>query len=167
MIDDYILTQLSPKAGLQKFGEKGCKATMKELEQMPLIREVFSEVDQDSLTYEQKRKALPVLLFLTLKHDRSTIKGRACADRRPQRIWTEKQDSTYPTIDVEALFYTLIMDAMEGRDVAICDLPGNFLQTNTEEFLLLRVNGALALLLVELNQKRQKKYLTPCHICEL
>ena len=40
------------------------------------------------------------------------------------------------------------------------DLPGYFLQTNMEEFLLLRVDGALlALLLVKLDWKRWKKYL--------
>ena len=40
MINDYILTQYSLKAGLKKFGEGGRKATMKELQQM-LAREVF------------------------------------------------------------------------------------------------------------------------------
>ena len=81
MINDYILTQYSLKAGLKKFGEGGRKATMKELQQM-LAREVFGETNQDKLTYEQKKKALPILLFLTLKRDGTTIKGRACADGR-------------------------------------------------------------------------------------
>ena len=62
IIYDYILTQYSLKASLQKFREKGQKATMKELQQM-LTSEVFGEVDQNSLTYEQRRKALPLLLF--------------------------------------------------------------------------------------------------------
>ena len=115
---------------------------MKELQM--LTREVFGEIDQGSLTYKQKRKALPVLLFLTLKYDGSTIKGQACADRRLQRIWTEKQDAPSLTIAIEVLFYTLTEDVTEERDVAICDLPGYFLQTDMEEFLLLIVNGALA-----------------------
>ena len=84
-----------------------------------LTREVFGHIDQDSLTYEQKRKALLVLLFLILKRDGSTIKGRACADGRPQRIWTEKLDASSPSIVIEALFYTLIVNEMEGIDVAL------------------------------------------------
>ena len=100
MIDNYILTQYSLKAGLRKFREDSHKATMKELQEMS-TQEVFGGIDQDSLTYEQKRKALPVVLFLTLKYDGSTIKSRACADRRLQRIWTEEQDASSPTITIE------------------------------------------------------------------
>ena len=49
---------------------------------------------------------------------------------------------------------------MEGRDVATCDLPGFFLQTDMEEFILLRVDaGVLVLLLVKLDQRRWKKNL--------
>ena len=52
------------------------------------------------------------------------------------------------------------MDAMEGRDVlAICDLPGYFLQIYMEEYLLLHVDGALALLLVKLVWKQWRKHL--------
>ena len=76
MINNYILTQYSLKARLKKSGEGGRKATMKELQQM-LAKEVFGETNQDKLTYKQKKKALPVLLFLILKRDSTMIKGRA------------------------------------------------------------------------------------------
>ena len=79
MINDYILTQYSLKARLKKFGEEERKATMKELQQM-LARELFGKTNKDKLTYEQKKTALPRLLFLTLKRGSTTIKGRACAD---------------------------------------------------------------------------------------
>ena len=71
------------------FGEGGRKATMKELQQT-LVREVFGETNQDKLTHEQKKKALPILLFLTLNRDGTTIAGRACANGRKQPIWTDK-----------------------------------------------------------------------------
>ena len=101
MINNYILTQYNLRAGLKKFGEGGRQATMKELQQM-LAKEVFGETNQDKLVYEQKKKAFPpVLLFLTLKRDDTTIKGRACTEGRPQRVWTDKQDAIYPTIAVE------------------------------------------------------------------
>ena len=89
-----------------------------------LAREIFGETNQDKLTYKHKKKALPLLLFLTLKRDSTTIKGRVCAEGKPRRVWTDKQDTASHTTAVEALFYTLIMDALEGSDVATCDLPG-------------------------------------------
>ena len=108
---------------------------MKELHQM-LTREVFGKTNQDKLAYNHKKKALPALLFLTLKWGGTTIKGRACADGYPQCIWIDKQDSVSSTIVVlRVLFYTLIMDTMEGRDVASCDLPGYFRKTDMEGYL--------------------------------
>ena len=74
MINCCILTQYNLKAGLRKVGEGGQRATMKELQQMQ-AREVFDETNQDKLTYNQKKKALPVLLFLTLKRDGTMIKS--------------------------------------------------------------------------------------------
>ena len=76
-----------------------------------------------------------------------------------QRIWTEEQDSISPTIVVEALFYTFIMDVIKGRDVVTCDLSGYFLQTDTKEYLLLRGDRALAPLLVKLDLKQWKEHL--------
>ena len=51
------------------------------------------------------------------------------------------------------------MDLMEGRDVASCDFPGYFLQTDMEESLLMCIDGALVLLLVKLNCKQWRKHL--------
>ena len=45
------------------------------------------------------------------------------------------------------------------RGVATCDLPGVFLQTDMEGDILLRIDGALALLLVKIDRKRWKKHL--------
>ena len=118
---------------------------------------LFVEINQEELTHEHKKNALPVLLFLTLKRDGTVIKGRACADGRPQHVWTDKQGSASPTIAVEALFCTIIMDATEGRDVTTFDLPGHFLQTDMEGGTLLQIEGALASLLVKLDQKLWKK----------
>ena len=114
----------------------------------------MKNIKRDKLTYEQKKKALAILLLLRLKRNGTTIKGSACAEGRKQRVWTDKKDASSPIIAVEALFYTLIMDALEERDVATCDLPGFFLQTDMEGDILLQINGALALLLVKIDRKR-------------
>ena len=51
------------------------------------------------------------------------------------------------------------MDALEEREVATCDLLEFFLKTDMEGDILLRIDGALALLLVKIDRKRWKKHL--------
>ena len=158
MINVWILLQYNLSQGLRKYGDAGKTATMKELNQL-VIRDVFEETNYNLLTEQEKKEALPILLFLTMKRDGETVKGRACADGRKQRLWTKKEDVSSPTIAFEALLYTLMIDAMEGRDVATIDLPGHFLQTDMDEKLILKIQGALAMLLVEMNPSRWKKHL--------
>ena len=67
-------------------------------------------------------------MFLKEKRDGS-IKGRGCADGRPQREYITTEDSTSPTIAIEALMLSRITDAHERRDVATCDIPGAFMQS--------------------------------------
>jgi hypothetical protein len=88
-----------------------------------------------------------------------TLKTRGCADGRPQRLWTNKQDVSSPTPAIECIKYILAIIAFERRDVASFDLPAQFLQTEMKELLHLRITGAVALLLVESDPKRWKKHL--------
>jgi hypothetical protein len=156
-VSQYLMTQYGLKKGLKVFGKDGEAATEKEMKQM-LSREVFEEIEYDTLSNEDKRYALPILLFLTRKRDGS-VKGRACADGRKQRIWMNKEDTRSPTVATEALFYLLMIDAYEERKVATLDLPGHFLQTPMDERLILRLDNELALALVEINPERWKKHL--------
>ena len=43
---------------------------------------------------------------------------------------------------------------MEEHNVATLDLPGYFLQTDMDEKLILKIQGALVMLLVEMNPLR-------------
>jgi len=134
---------------------------MKEMTQM-LTREVFEEIAYESLSREDKRLALPILLFLTEKRN-GDIKGRLCADGRKQRVWMVKTDTKSPTVATEALFYLFMIDAYEDRTVATVDLPGHFLQTPMEGRLILRIDSDLALILVEINPAKWKKHLKRVH----
>ena len=68
-------------------------------------------------------------MFLKLKSDEVTIKGRRCTDGRKQRYWLSKEDMSSPTVFTEGLMILYMLDAMEGREVATADIPGVFLQT--------------------------------------
>ena len=157
VITKMIFTQMNVSRGIKKYGDRGKASAMKEVKNL-VARECFGEVSYESLTGEQKRNALPILMFMVEKRDGS-IKTRGCADGRVQRLWTDSHDVSSPTPAIEALKYVLAICAMEKRDVASFDLPAQFLQTEMDELLFLKLTGAVALLLVESDPIRWKKHL--------
>jgi hypothetical protein len=76
--------------------------------------------------------SLGYLMFLKRKRC-GKIKARGCADGRPQREYITKDRSSSPTVANNALFATCLVDAIEKRAVAICDIPGAFLQAKWPE----------------------------------
>ena len=77
--------QYSMKKGIKLFGEKGEEATLKELKQIHDM-DTYTPIAASDLTYEQKRKALSALFFLTEKRN-GDIKGRKVADGSKQRTF--------------------------------------------------------------------------------
>jgi len=69
------------------------------------------------------------------------IKGRGCADGRKQRVYKTKEETSAPTVEVESLFLSCVIDAEEGRDVAKCDIPGAFMQADMDEVVYMRLSG--------------------------
>ena len=53
---------------------------------------------------------------------------------------------------------TMAIDANDGRDVAIMDIPGTFLNIKNDEFVLMLLQGKLAELMVQLDPKLYRKY---------
>ena len=52
------------------------------------------------------------------------MKGRTVADRRKQKLWIPKEEEASPTVNLETLTMSLIVDVFEGRDIAIVDIGG-------------------------------------------
>ena len=82
-------------------------------------------------------------------------KGRIVAGGNKQREYTEKKEASSPTSHTEAVFITAAIEAMEGRDVAIADIPNAFVQTDlikNEEAveIIMVIRGKLADFLVEI-----------------
>jgi hypothetical protein len=110
---------------------------------------VFCPLEMESLTCDEKKKALLSLMFLKEKMD-SSVKARMCADRRKQKDGTwAKQDTTLPTVATESVFITAVIDAHEGRDVACFDIPGAFLHADVNEDITMVLKGRLAELMVQ------------------
>ena len=83
--------------GIKKFKEKGKAGVTKELTQMHNMN-VCGPIKVESLTYEEKEKALSLLMFLKEKRD-SLVKACMCADGHKQKDGTwSKQETTSPTV---------------------------------------------------------------------
>ena len=91
-------------------------------------------------------------LFLRLKHD-ATVKGRMVAGGDKQCGYIHKEEATSPTASLKLVLLTTMIDVQEGQDVAICDNSNAFIQTcltNNKDKLVMRLQGPLAMLLVNL-----------------
>ena len=87
-----MMTQLNINYGLKAFGNKGDEAILKEIRQLH-TRQALMPRGRNDLSYKERKKALRYLMFLKEKRD-GTIKARGCADGRPHRIYTSKEDTT-------------------------------------------------------------------------
>lgn len=138
-MEHQMLTQLNLRQGLKEFGEQGWKAVEKELKQLHDMK-VGKPIHPDKITYQQKRALLNYLLFLKKKNN-GVIKGRGCADGRKQRIYTKKEDANSPTASTQSVLITAAIDAKEHRDIATIDLPGAFMQAETDEEEICQIRG--------------------------
>ena len=150
--------QMSMKRGLKEFGEDGYIAVRKEMQQLH-DRKVMQPIKRKDLTPAQKREALGYLMFLKKKRN-GTVKGRGCADGHKQRAYITKEESTSPTISTEAVFLTAVVDAWEGRKVAVLDVPGAFMQVDMDETVHVRFEGEMVDKLLEIDEDLYASYVT-------
>lgn len=150
----YAFSQYSMNAGLKRFGEKGTEAVLRELKQLH-DRSVMEPKLARDMTREDKRKALSYLMFLKEKKN-GVIKGRGCADGRKQREYISREESSSPTVAVESVFLTSVIDAREGRDVATVDVPGAFMQADMDDLVYMRLDGVMVDLLIEIDDKYEQ-----------
>jgi hypothetical protein len=87
-----------------------------------------------------------------------TIKGRGCADGRPQRDYMSKEDTSSPTVATEALILSCLIDAIEKRDVATCDIPGAFMQSDMEGDVVMKLEGVMADVILKIDPTKYKKH---------
>ena len=96
----FLTDQMSAKAGLKEFGEKGAASIMQELEQL-LYRKVIVGQKASSLTSSQCKAALQYLMFLKEKCC-GKVKAWGCADGHKQRLYKTKDETSSPTMNVKA-----------------------------------------------------------------
>ena len=64
-----------------------------------------------------------------------------------------KEEAAAPTVALESVFVTATIDAKEKQKVFTIDIPGAFLHTNNEDYVVMKMNGSLAELMVKTDPK--------------
>jgi hypothetical protein len=96
------------------------------------LRDIFAPQDSKKLSMAQKAGALKSLMFLKGKRDGS-IKGRTCTDGRKQRETATPGDAASPTVSLESVLITAVIEAHEGRDIAVVDVHGALFSADMDE----------------------------------
>jgi hypothetical protein len=146
-----IMIQLSLKAGLKEWSDRAFTAARYEMKQLHL-RNTFNPKHWRELSQVQRQKVLESHMFLKKKRD-GNIKRRTAAGGNKQRDYTSKEDASSPTVATEAVLLSCIIDAEEGRDIAVTDIPNAFVQTrveNEKDMAFIKIRGVLVDILVEM-----------------
>jgi len=159
-----ITEQMNWKKGLKVFKQQGkedlaVEAIMKELQQIHDMQG-FQPKHWYEMTKEERTSALNYLMYLKEKRN-GIIKGRGCADGRPQRLYTTKMEASSPTVRQASIMLTCMIDAFEKRDVATADIPGAFLQTKWPEDkkdVHVMLDGEMAMLLAKIDPPTYQEF---------
>jgi hypothetical protein len=96
---------------------------------------------------------LELRAFLKEKQDSKT-KARTVAGGNKQRGYIRKEDASSPdAVATESVLLTCIVDAEEGRDVAVIDTPDAFVWMHVEDekdMAFIKIRGVVLDILVEI-----------------
>ena len=90
-------------------------------------------------------KAISSLVFIVEMRD-GIVKARNCAVGSNKRTFPGqfKSDWALPMVTTDGVIITSTIEAQEGRDVAVDDIPNAFLNANNSEKTLMLLKGKLA-----------------------
>jgi hypothetical protein len=126
------------------------------------FRNTFKPKHWSELSKTQRQTVLESHMFLKEKRDGS-LKGRTVAGGNKQPDNISKEDASSPTVATEAILLSCIINAKEGRDVAVIDIPNAFIQTRVEDegdMAIIKIRGVLVDILVQIAPDAYKSYVT-------
>lgn len=156
---EVMFTQMTAKRGMKLFGEEAVAAIFKEYKQLDQGAKegnpVVTPTPYESLTEDDKYKALDAVNLIQQKRC-GKIKGRCTANGSKQRKYLSPDESVAsPTVSLEGLIASLVIDANEGRMVNTFDVPGAFLQAPMPEDkkILLKLKGEFVDIMCRVNNE--------------
>ena len=72
----------------------------------------------------------------------------------------DKLDGSSPTVATDSVFMTGVVDALEGRAVAILDIANAFLQAKNDKKIIMLIRGRLVEMMVAVEPSLYLKYVT-------
>jgi len=150
---------MNASKGIQIYGERALAAMATEYTQLDYLN-VLQPIDSSTLTLAQKAAALNVIDLI--KHKRcGKFKGRTVVeDGRKQRSEFTKAETTSPAVTLESVITTLVIDAMESRDVAITDVAGAFLKAEMPDFVVVTLHGSSLNSILRANRAKYEPFVT-------
>jgi hypothetical protein len=124
--NNNIIDWLSLKSSLKQWGDKAFAAVTSEMKQLHFCN-TFKPKHWSELSKTQRQTVLESHMFLKEKRDDS-LKGRTVAGGNKQRDYISMEDASSPTVATEAVLLSCIINAEEGRDVTVIDIPNAFIQ---------------------------------------
>ena len=108
----------------------------------------YKPMDASTLTYQERKDALDLLLFITDKRN-GYIKAREVAVGSKQRTYNgyNKSNGTSPTVDTDSVFLTGVIYLHGHRSVAMLDIENTFLHAESDKYVLMMLRGKLVDLL--------------------
>ena len=148
--------------GITLDDERAIAAMVKELKQLEYGsmpgKKVVQAIDPKNLSLEHNRKALNAINFIKEKRD-GTIKGKTYAEGSRQHQYLREDESVAsPTVSLEGIFVTLLMDAYEERDVDTFDMLGSYLYASMpkDKQVLLNLKGKCVEIMCQINGEYKK-----------
>jgi hypothetical protein len=126
------------------------------------MRDRFKPMHWRELLHTHRQMVLESQMFLKEKRDRKT-KGRTVAGGNKQRGYISKEDASFPTVATDSVLLMCIVDAQEGRDVAVIDIPNGFFQMLVEDkkdIAFIKIHGVLVDILVKIAPDVYQSYAT-------
>jgi hypothetical protein len=96
---------------------------------------VFEPIQVENLKLQEKKKAMEHIIFPTYKRN-NTIKACTCTNDSTQRSYIAKDDAASPTAATEAteaIIITCVIEAKQGHNVMMLDVPNAFVQIQIPE----------------------------------
>ena len=73
------------------------------------------------------------------------MKAQSCANGGVQWDHVAKEEAASPTVGLESVFVTTVIDAEENREVVTIDIPGAFLHVTNEDYVVIGKDGPQAI----------------------
>ncbi len=171
---EMVMNQLSLKAALKQWGEDANAAVEAEAKHLHW-RNLFRPVHWKDVNKERHKQILELHVFVKKKRT-GQIKAHKVAGGNKQRDFISKENASSPTVAMESVLLTSLVDAQEDRDIAIMDILNAFIQTvvkNDEDKVVMRIRGHMVDVLMKVaprvygpyvstNKQGRKQLLVEC-----